>query len=209
MPPLSRQSTEGRDSDVTTPLPPPPSLMSDHEETHTVKTISIPGAHSRPHIARNPSTASSKERTATHPSPPGSERESEHGSTTEDDDEDSETELDEDIEEVCPCLNLTSLSSGPDMVPAGGEKDSALRRCGEGLPPHLTLLFGLPTCGRFRFSPIISRACLAFALAHLCPPTLCSFCSTFPSRTDNRYIILCHMIFEPRRSILYYIMIPS
>jgi hypothetical protein len=102
IPPLSRQSTEGRASDATSP--PPPSLTSDLEEHHnTVKTISIPGAHPRPHHARNQSIASSKERTAS--SPPSSERESEHGSTTEDDDEDSETELDEDSEEVCPCLH--------------------------------------------------------------------------------------------------------
>ena len=200
----SHQSTEGRDSDVTTPPPPP--LTSDHEEHHTVKTISIPGAHPRPHYPRNQNVASPKEHPAPYSSPPSSERESEHGSTTEDDDEDSETELEEDTEEVCPCLDLTNLYSGPDMVPTGGEKDSALRWYGEGIPPYLTLLFGLPTCGRFRFSPVVGRACLVFALAHLCPPTLCSFCPTEPT---SRYIILRHMIFEPRRSILYYIMIPS
>ena len=103
--PPSRRSSGGRPSDATSP--PPPSLTSDHEEHHTVKTISIPGAQPRPHHARNQSNGSLKERTATHSSPPSSERESEHGSTTEDDDEDSETELEEDIEEVCPCLNLT------------------------------------------------------------------------------------------------------
>jgi len=102
--PLSRRSTEGWASDA----PPPPSLKSDHEEHHTVKTISIPGAHPRPHHARNQSIGSLKERTASHSSPPNSGRESEHGSTTEDDDEDSETELEEDIEEVCLCTNLAS-----------------------------------------------------------------------------------------------------
>ena len=177
--PPAHQSTESRASDVTTP--PPPSLTSDHEEHHTVKTISIPGAHPRPHHAHNQSIASPKEHATTYSSPPSSERESEHGSTTEDDDEDSEIELEEDSEEVCPCPNLTNLYSGPDIVPAGGEKDSALCRCGEGLPPYLTLLFGLPTCGRFRFSPIIGRACLVFALALLCPPTLSSFCPTEPT----------------------------
>lgn len=191
----SRQFTEGRDSDVTTP--PPPSLTSDHEEHHTVKTISIPGAHPRPHHDRNQSIASPKEHAATYPSPPSSERESEHGSTTEDDDEDSETELEEDIEEVCPYLNLTNLYAGPDIVPAGGEKDSALRWYGEGIPPYLTLLFGLPTCGRFRFSTIIGRACLVFALAHLCPPTYTVFLLPYRTHKSLHYS-LSHDIRAPQ-----------
>ena len=39
------------------------------------------------------------------------------------------------------------------MLFEGGEKDSVMRRFGKGLPPHVRLLFGLPTCGRSAFRP--------------------------------------------------------
>lgn len=97
--PPSRRSTEGRTPDVTSPTSP----TSDHEEHHTVKTVSIPNPQPRPHHTRSQSIGSLKERVALPASPPGSERESEPGSTTEDDDDEestSEAEPEEDMEEV-------------------------------------------------------------------------------------------------------------
>jgi hypothetical protein len=140
--PPSRQSTE---VPVPSASSPPCSPTSSQEEAHTFKTISIPSGHLRPHHPRNQSTASSKEQhDAARASPPGSERDSEHGSTTEEDDEDSETEPEEDIEEVRPCLPLDSLVTEPDIRPAGGEKNGTMRWCRESFPAHITLLFGLP-----------------------------------------------------------------
>jgi len=194
----TRRSTDGRPSDVT-----PTSPTSDHEESHNVKTISIPSAHPRPHHTRSQSMGSLKERIASHASPPGSERESEPGSTTDDDDEDSEVELEEDIEEVCPCPNLTRLLSEPDMLPAGREKDSAIRRYGKGLPPHVTLLFGLPTCGRSAFRPSLVELVLHLP-CYSVPTHAVSLLlyRTIPN-SSTAYIIPLHMIIEPRRSILY------
>lgn len=77
-------------------------------------------------------------------------------------------------------------------------------------PATRKIAFWIADMWTVRFSPIISRACLAFALlTRAYRLTLCPLCPTAPSRTNSCYIITHHTIFERRRSILSYIMMPS